>query len=286
LSIQDELYRIRDQIKIVSQVEWRIFCGKAKDILYDPLRAAICMLGNIDAILSLSIVAQQYPNYCKPEYPENSQLMIVHQGRHPMLERIVEDQGNMFLPNDVQISQQFLKKSCQVVTGPNMGGKSSYVRMIALIALLGQIGSYVPAEYASLCLFDNIFTRMGAEDDISSGKSTFMCELIRTNKILQNSTSSSLVIIDELGRGTATNDGQAIAEATLDHIIHRIGCATLFITHFQHLANLVESSAYGDQAFNSHMSFVENTNEEGEKEVVFLYKSVSFFRYTLFYRRL
>lgn len=274
LKIQDELYRIRDEVKIASQVAWRLFCEKVKASLYESLRTVIHILGNIDAILSLATVAQ-YPNYCKPLYPENSQNMIIRQGRHPMLERIVEDEGNMFLPNDVNLSQQHQKRSCQIVTGPNMGGKSSYVRMIGLIALLGQIGSYVPAEYASLCVFDNIFTRMGAEDDISSGKSTFMCELIRTNKILQESSQRSLVIIDELGRGTATNDGQAIAEATLDYIIHHIGCATLFITHFQHIANLVETAVYGDKAFNSHMSYVENINENGEKDIIFLYKSVS-----------
>lgn len=174
--------------------------------------------------------------------------------RHPCVERFLErsaaalastggradwDNSSIFVPNDVVLSCNFGRRSCQVVTGPNMGGKSSYVRMIAVIAIMGQIGSHVPADFAQLTVFENIFTRMGAGDDLASGTSTFMAELYRTSLIIQKATRRSLVILDELGRGTSTHDGVAIAKATLRYFINRIGCATLFVTHFPTVSDMI-----------------------------------------------
>jgi DNA mismatch repair protein MSH3 len=148
-----------------------------------------------------------------------------------------------------------------------MGGKSSYVRSAALIAIMGQIGSYVPAESAQLGLLDAVFTRMGANDNMLKGESTFMVELNETSDILRHATPRSLIILDELGRGTSTFDGVAIAEAVLDYIIKDVGALTLFITHYQHLARL--QGRYNGDLKNVHMSFEER---DGGREVVFLYE--------------
>ena len=229
-----------------------------------------------------------------------------------MVEKYLERDGEQFIPNDVLLRCNFQSRSCQVITGPNMGGKSSYVRMIALICLLGQIGAHVPADSAKLCIFDHIFTRMGAGDDLAAGHSTFMSELHRTNFILQRATSRSLVLLDELGRGTAANDGLAIAQATLNYFTNTIGCAMLFVTHFPQIADAVEEeeeefAAQGAGAVvaavaqvgthktkvNMHMSYIEevvtytegNQGKDGNSssslqedvQVMFLYKAVSLF---------
>jgi DNA mismatch repair protein MSH3 len=274
LDAQNMLYKVRDEIKIAGERAWQQFIIDVKEKLHSPLRAAVQALANIDVSMSLAVVSK-YPGYVRPVYPDGSHEVNVQGGRHPMLGRILEESGNAFVPNDVLLRGNFSSRCCQVVTGPNMGGKSSYVRMIALISLLGQIGSYVPAEFASLCIFDNIFTRMGAEDDLSSGRSTFMCELVRTANILHLATSKSLVIIDELGRGTSTHDGCAIALATLRYIVNKIGCVTLFITHFPEVARYVESVANEGKCCNAHMSFVEIPTTDSSAEIVFLYKVVS-----------
>ncbi|RYG67647.1 MutS family DNA mismatch repair protein [archaeon] len=276
LRAQQDLYSVRDEIKLTTDRVWQKFIIDMRETLHNALRAAVRHLGNIDALLSLSEVAK-YPNYCLPVYPDASNEVIIQDGRHPVLSRILEDQGEAFVPNDVKLSRDFLARSCQVLTGPNMGGKSSYVRMLGSICLLGQIGSCVPAENASLCIFDNIFTRMGAEDDLSLGRSTFMCELVRTSKILHSATSSSLVMIDELGRGTSTHDGCAIALATLKYFIHKIGSMTVFVTHFPEVARYIEEeeSNHKGRGCNAHMSYMESEGSEEEgQQVVFLYKLV------------
>lgn len=150
-----------------------------------------------------------------------------------------------------------------------MGGKSSYVRSIALIAIMGQIGSYVPAEEARLGMLDACLTRMGAFDNMMKGESTFMVELNETSDILKSATPRSLVILDELGRGTSTFDGVAIAEAVLDYVVRDLQSLTLFITHYQHLAKL-QSHFDHDELRNVHMRFEER---DGGKELVFLYEA-------------
>jgi DNA mismatch repair protein MSH3 len=179
-----------------------------------------------------------------------------------MVEQILLD---TYVPNDLHLSHASTR--ALLVTGPNMGGKSSYVRSAALIAIMGQIGSYVPASSARLGMLDAVFTRMGALDNMLKGESTFMVELNETSDILKSATPRSLVILDELGRGTSTFDGVAIAEAVLDYMIRDVKALTLFITHYQHLARL--QGRFNGELKNVHMSFEER---EGGKEVVFLYE--------------
>ena len=227
---------------------------------YQSLRDCVSSLATLDALLSLATLANQ-PGYVKPTFVETTELDIVG-GRHPMVEQLLLD---AYVPNNLQLSGDATR--ALLVTGPNMGGKSSYVRSAALIAIMGQIGSYVPAESAKLGMLDAVFTRMGALDNMLKGESTFMVELNETADILRSATSRSLIILDELGRGTSTFDGVAIAEAVLDYVIRDVGALTLFITHYQHLARLQDG--FNGELKNVHMSFEER---DGGKEVVFLYE--------------
>jgi len=172
-----------------------------------------------------------------------------------------------YVPNDLHLSHDSTR--ALLVTGPNMGGKSSYVRSAALIAIMGQIGSYVPATEARLGMLDAVFTRMGAFDNMLKGESTFMVELNECSDILKSATPRSLIILDELGRGTSTFDGVAIAEAVLDYITRDLQSLTLFITHYQHLAKL-QNRFENNELKNVHMRFEEVA---GGKEVVFLYEA-------------
>jgi DNA mismatch repair protein MSH3 len=226
---------------------------------YQELRDCVHSLATLDALLSLAILASQ-PGYVKPTFTSDIEVTI-EGGRHPMVEQLLLD---TYVPNDVRLSHAH---RALLVTGPNMGGKSSYVRSVALIAIMGQIGSYVPATSARLGMLDAIFTRMGAFDNMLKGESTFMVELSETADILKSATPRSLVILDELGRGTSTFDGVAIAEAVLDYVVRDLQCLTLFITHYQHLAR-VKDRFHGGELKNVHMRF----QEQGKGEVVFLYE--------------
>ncbi|PYH93459.1 DNA mismatch repair protein Msh3 [Aspergillus ellipticus CBS 707.79] len=229
---------------------------------YQPFRDCVQALATLDCLMSLAIIASQ-PGYVKPEYTVDA-CIHVDQGRHPMVEQLLLDS---FVPNDIDLDD---KTRALLVTGPNMGGKSSYVRQVALIAILGQIGSYVPARAAKLGMLDAVFTRMGAFDNMLAGESTFMVELSETADILKQATPRSLVILDELGRGTSTHDGVAIAQAVLDYMVRSIGSLTLFITHYQHLSSMVHS--FADHALrNVHMSFTESGTGK-EEEITFLYE--------------
>ncbi|KAF2831967.1 DNA mismatch repair protein MSH3 [Ophiobolus disseminans] len=227
---------------------------------YQELRDCVHSLATLDALLSLATLANQ-PGYVKPTFVDTTELDIVG-CRHPMVEQLLLD---AYVPNDLHLSQDSTR--ALLVTGPNMGGKSSYVRSAALIAIMGQIGSYVPATSARLGMLDAVFTRMGAFDNMLKGESTFMVELNETSDILKSATPRSLVILDELGRGTSTFDGVAIAEAVLDYVIRELKSLTLFITHYQHLARL--QNRFDGELKNVHMSFEER---DGGKEVVFLYE--------------
>lgn len=227
---------------------------------YQSLRDCVSSLATLDALLSLATLANQ-PGYVKPTFVDTTELDIIG-GRHPMVEQLLLD---TYVPNDLHLTQSATR--ALLVTGPNMGGKSSYVRSAALIAIMGQIGSYVPATSARLGMLDAVFTRMGAFDNMLKGESTFMVELNETSDILKSATSRSLIILDELGRGTSTFDGVAIAEAVLDYVIRDIGALTLFITHYQHLARLQDQ--FNGELKNVHMSFEER---DGGREVVFLYE--------------
>jgi DNA mismatch repair protein MSH3 len=228
---------------------------------YQELRDCVHSLATLDALLSLATLANQ-PGYVKPTFVDTTELDIVG-GRHPMVEQLLLD---AYVPNDLHLSQTSTR--ALLVTGPNMGGKSSYVRSAALIAIMGQIGSYVPASSARLGMLDAVFTRMGALDNMLKGESTFMVELSETSDILKSATPRSLIILDELGRGTSTFDGVAIAEAVLDYVIRDVKALTLFITHYQHLARC-KNRFENEELRNVHMSFEER---DGGKEVVFLYE--------------
>ncbi|KAF2281000.1 DNA mismatch repair protein MSH3 [Westerdykella ornata] len=229
---------------------------------YQDLRDCVHSLATLDALLSLAILASQ-PGYVKPEFTSDIEVSITG-GRHPMVEQLLLD---AYVPNDVELSHS--RTRGLLITGPNMGGKSSYVRSAALIAIMGQIGSYVPAASARLGMLDAVFTRMGAHDNMLKGESTFMVELSETAAILKTATPRSLVILDELGRGTSTFDGVAIAEAVLEYVLRDVQCLTLFITHYQHLARVKDRFAKGELR-NVHMRFEEMG--EGGREVVFLYE--------------
>jgi len=187
------------------------------------------MLADLDCYISLSSVAVKY-NYVRPSFNQKRCVTVVD-GRHPVLETIMK---SGYIVNDVDINNY----NMMLITGPNMSGKSTYMRMLATIAIMAQIGSFVPAKSADLMIFDSIFTRIGASDDLVSGQSTFMVEMMEANYALSNATKNSLILFDEIGRGTATFDGMALAWAILEYIHERIGCVTLFSTHYHELTSL------------------------------------------------
>lgn len=246
-------------------------CDKAfNDLLasiaaeYQPLRDAISALATLDALLSLSKVAAQ-AGYSKPEFLSDSEPTIsITNGRHPIAEHTIE---TGYIPFTTSLAHP--APLAHLITGPNMGGKSSFVRALALIVLLAQIGSFVPAEHVSLTMCDAIHTRTGARDNLFTGESTFMVEVSETARILRSATPRSLVILDELGRGTSTHDGAAIAQAVLQHVVTETKCLTLFITHYQNLARVVDGLP---NATNVHMKFNAQKGADGTEEITFLYE--------------
>jgi len=246
---------------------------------YTSFRDSISSLATLDCLLSLATVAS-LPGYCKPTFTTSTEISVVG-GRHPMVEQLLPE---AYIPNDTTLSTSPQNTRALLITGPNMGGKSSYVRQVALISILAQIGSYVPAESAQLGLLDGIYTRMGAYDSLFTSQSTFMVELSETASILKSASPRSLVILDELGRGTSTHDGVAIAEAVLDWVVRESQCLCLFITHYQTLASVARGFEKGKELRNVHMKFtaekngrsVSNVEAEGEgggdEEITFLYE--------------
>lgn len=228
---------------------------------YQIFRDCIQNLATLDCLLSLATTAQQ-PGYVKPSFV-NDKIIQLEGARHPMVEQLLLD---AYVPNDIRLSHDSTR--ALLITGPNMGGKSSYVRSVALICIMAQIGCYVPASCAKLGLLDAVFTRMGAFDNMLSGESTFMVELSETSDILKMATSRSLVILDELGRGTSTHDGVAIAQAVLDFMVRDSKAFTLFITHYQTLASMADGFV-NRELRNVHMRFAE---QEGSDQVTFLYE--------------
>ena len=192
-------------------------------------------------------------NWCKPEFAADTQLNIVN-GRHPVVEGELANQADTFIANDCLLADN---RRLLLITGPNMGGKSTYMRQVALIALLAHIGSYVPAESCVLGPLDRIFTRIGASDDLASGRSTFMVEMTEAAAILHHATHQSLVLMDEIGRGTSTFDGMALAFAILRHLVEKNRSLTLFATHYFELTRL--SHEYTELA-NVHLGAVEHND--------------------------
>ena len=211
----------------------------------------------IDCYISLSDISLKY-NYVRPSFNQNRTVNIVD-GRHPVLETII---GSNYIVNDCVIN----KYNMILITGPNMSGKSTYMRMLASIIILAQIGSFVPAKSADLMIFDSIYTRIGASDDLVSGQSTFMVEMVEANYAISNATKNSLVLFDEIGRGTATFDGMALAQSILEYLHEKVGCITLFSTHYHELTELEKKLK---RLKNVHVEA-----KETENGVAFLHKVI------------
>ena len=217
-------------------LEYELFCTIRDTIAKEVLRIqkTAKQLAQLDVLASLSTVAEKN-NYTKPAINERG-VLEVKNGRHPVVELMT--QNDMFVSNDVYLDNG--NNRISIITGPNMAGKSTYMRQVALITLMAQIGSFVPADSANIGICDRIFTRVGASDDLASGQSTFMVEMTEVANILRNATKNSLIVLDEIGRGTSTFDGMSIAWAVVEHISDPkiLGAKTLFATHYHELTEL------------------------------------------------
>lgn len=197
------------------------------------LQQTASALAELDTLAAFAKLAQQQ-HYCRPTLVPDSNHLQLTQARHPVIERLSDEP---FIANDIQLTSN---RKMLMITGPNMGGKSTYMRQAALIVILAHMGCFVPADSATLGQFDRIFTRIGAADDIASGRSTFMVEMTETANILHNATSQSLVLMDEIGRGTSTYDGLSLAWAVAEHLAQQTACLTLFATHYFELTELAQ----------------------------------------------
>ncbi len=242
------------------QLEAELFAQlRSQVITHLPrLQQTAAAVAEIDVLCALAEVAQ-FHRHCRPVLNQEKGFFVTN-GRHPVLEQTLTDVK--FVPNDTELDPETAR--LQILTGPNMAGKSTYIRQIALIAVMAQIGAYVPAESATLGLVDRIFCRVGASDDLSRGQSTFMVEMSETALILNHATDRSLVILDEIGRGTATFDGLSIAWAVAEHLHDSIGCRTLFATHYHELTDLANTKP----AVANYNVAVREWNEE----IIFLHK--------------
>ena len=200
-------------------------------------------MAQLDVLAGFAEVAVQN-NYVLPTV-DQSGVMEIKEGRHPVIEQMLK--GSLFVPNDTLLDEG--ENRMLLITGPNMAGKSTYMRQNALIALMAQIGCFVPAASAHIGVVDAIFTRVGASDDLAAGQSTFMVEMTEVAEILRHASKNSLVILDEIGRGTSTFDGMSIARAVVEYICDNIGCKTLFATHYHELTSM-DKDIYGVKNYN------------------------------------
>ena len=226
LGAEDKLYTL----------EYNVFC-EVRDTIYGEIgriQKAAKIIAGVDMLASLAVVAEQN-NYVRPEIRKKG-VIDIKNGRHPVVEKMIKN--DMFVANDTYLDND--KHRISIITGPNMAGKSTYMRQTALIVLMAQIGSFVPADKAVIGIVDRIFTRVGASDDLASGQSTFMVEMTEVANILRNATKDSLIILDEIGRGTSTFDGLGIAWSVIEHIADKklLGAKTLFATHYHELTEL------------------------------------------------
>jgi DNA mismatch repair protein MutS len=225
----------------------------------EPFQSAAAALATLDVLAGLAQLAVDR-HYVRPTITQDNVLYIVD-GKHPVL---AEQLAEQFVPNDVTMEAD--DNRLLMITGPNMAGKSTYIRQVALLTLMAQAGSFIPATEATIGLTDRIFTRVGAADELTRGLSTFMLEMVETANILNNATSRSLVILDEVGRGTSTYDGLALAWAISEHLALRLRCRALFATHYHELTEL-ESLLDGTRNYNVAV-------REWADEVIFLHKIV------------
>ncbi|WVZ87744.1 hypothetical protein U9M48_034336 [Paspalum notatum var. saurae] len=278
----DHLVLAKEELAVRCRSTWHKFLtdfGK----YYAQFQAVVESLAALDCLYSLAVLAKQN-NYVRPIFVHDNEPSQIHikGGRHPVLESLL---GDNFVPNDTELHAD--GEYCQIVTGPNMGGKSCYIRQVALITMMAQVGSFVPASSVMLHVVDGIYTRMGASDSIQQGTSTFHEEMNETSNILHNCSSRSLVIIDELGRGTSTHDGVAIAYATLHYLLKEKKCIVIFVTHYPKILDIQKEFEGSVGAY--HVSYLatrkllEDTEKQVETsqdtkdlgEITFLYKLVA-----------
>jgi DNA mismatch repair protein MutS len=222
----------------IAEIERRLFAELREWIAAQAprLRKTATAIAQLDVLVNFARLAAGR-NYARPEFTDEGELVVIA-GRHPVIEQLLEQRGERFVPNDIYLndsSQQIL-----LITGPNMGGKSTYLRQAALIIIMAQMGSFVPATQAKLPVTDRIFTRIGASDNLARGRSTFLVEMNEVAAILNTATPSSLVVLDEVGRGTATFDGLSIAWSVVEHLQSETRARTLFATHYHELTELAE----------------------------------------------
>ncbi|MDL2238365.1 DNA mismatch repair protein MutS [Christensenellaceae bacterium OttesenSCG-928-K19] len=263
--ITEELKEMEDSIlgaeEKRNRLEYDIFLQLRETLAENISRVQSCAsaIAALDVLQSFSRVASEN-NYIRPVIVDNGTIKL-KDSRHPVVEKMMKD---MFVPNDVALNQK--DRNLLLITGPNMAGKSTYMRQIGLIVLMAHIGCFVPAKSAKVCLVDRIFTRVGASDDLAAGQSTFMVEMNELANILHNATSKSLLILDEIGRGTSTIDGLSIAWASAEYIANRIKAKTLFATHYHELVEL-------EHTFKGVKNCSVAVKEIGH-EIVFLHKIV------------
>lgn len=250
-----------ERLNALQEAEYNLLVKELQKF-YNRLKNICDSIAFLDFILALAVVAKRH-DYVKP-IVNDSFMIDIKNGRHPVIERMLASSGlsNKFVPNDTLLDSE--ENNLLIITGPNMAGKSTYMRQTALIVLLAQIGSFVPASYAEIGIADRIFTRIGASDFIARGQSTFMVEMIETANILNNATNRSLIILDEVGRGTSTFDGISIAWAIAEYIVQNIKARTLFATHYHELTELAKK-------YDSIKNYNIQVKEWGE-EIIFLRK--------------
>lgn len=262
--ITDELKAKEDEILNADErsksLEYSLFLKLVEEIVtYMPkLLLMANMLAKVDVLYALSTIASNV-GYIKPKISKDRTFEI-EDGRHPILDVLMKE--NKYVSNSLSLSEEDL----WIITGPNMGGKSTFMRQVTLIVILAQMGSYVPAKAAEIPVFDQLFTRIGASDDILSGQSTFMVEMFEANNALQNATENSLIIFDEIGRGTSTYDGMSLAKAMIEYIATNIKAKTLFSTHYHELVQLADNF---ENISNYHVDVFEK-----DGKVTFLYKMI------------
>ena len=242
----------------IIDLEYQLFCeirDKVKEYI-PTLQSISKVISEIDCLQTFASVSSSY-NYVRPKLTDERIVHIVDD-RHPVVEQVLEGE---YVPNDIIMDN---KTNILLITGPNMAGKSTYMRQFAITVIMAQIGCFVPASEAILPIFDAIFTRIGASDDLVSGESTFMVEMNEANNAISNATSNSLILFDELGRGTATFDGMALAQSIIEYIHDNIKCKTLFSTHYHELTDLENNLT---TLKNIHVSALE---EDGH--ITFLHK--------------
>ena len=243
----------------IINLEYNLFIeirDKCKEYIPELQRTAK-VISEIDVLSSFALVSEKY-NYIRPEITTGNEIKVLN-SRHPVVERVLKGEG--YVPNDIVMDNN---TDILLITGPNMAGKSTYMRQLGIIAIMAQIGCFVPAEEATLPIFDKIFTRIGASDDLVSGESTFMVEMMEASRAIKYATRNSLILFDELGRGTATFDGMSLAQAILEYVANKIKCKTLFSTHYHELTDMEKNIP---NLKNKHVSAVE---ENGN--ITFLHK--------------